>query len=141
MGGINIPQIFDEAIASNGFIYTNAQLLQALDKKAGRTTQYHPGFSITSAQLLRAIDELEVGEPNYYTTDSSDTVTTNKNSIMFYSNGSSISSLTSNIDPTKITHLFLINCPNIRELTNIDSMTNLRVIDLSGITRRRKLIL
>ncbi len=35
--------------------------MQALEKKAGRTTQYHPGFAITSAQLLRAIDELEVG--------------------------------------------------------------------------------
>ncbi len=60
-GGGNISQIFDEAIASNGFIYTNAQLLQALDKKAGRTTHYHPGFAITSTQLLRAIDELDIG--------------------------------------------------------------------------------
>ncbi len=31
-------------------------MLQALEKKAGRTTQYYPGFVITSAQVMHSVD-------------------------------------------------------------------------------------
>ncbi len=192
--------------------------MQALEKKAGKTTQYHPGFSITSAQLLRAIDELDIGassgelksileaifqvvgesEPNLpepiTTTDISVTISTCfpvttvdllkavyekigkdpetvrgtatttrvKNAVSSIETDSSyyvvystslpdsirtlgiygtyisvdpnIDALPSDIDPTKITHLFLNNCSKITGFTNLDSMISLRSIDLTGIS-------
>ncbi len=124
-GGSNIPQIFDEAIASSGFIYTNAQLLQALDKKAGRTTHYHPGFPITSAQLLRAIEKLEVRGSSLEIYDE------HNNEYIGY-NISSITKLPADVSTLEV--IRIIDCPSITTIPDINKMTNLRVIDLSGST-------